>query len=42
MRNYGLATKKDAFWELTDLGRDLTTYLTNVNNNIKDVSKKEV
>jgi len=41
MRNYGLVDKKDAFWELTDLGRDFTTHLTNVNNNIKDVSKKE-
>jgi len=26
---------------LTDLGKDFTTHLTNVNNNIKDVSKKE-
>jgi len=41
MRNYGLVDKKDVFWQLTDLGRDFTTYLINVNNNIKDVSKKE-
>lgn len=41
LRNYGLVTQNDAFWFLTDLGKEFVKYLNIVYNNIIDYRKKK-